>query len=225
VSNWKVTALLSSPIAGDVPYLDSIIELQMAFCQNKARPILRCEPAPPVGGIHIPCLRGDIGGVKGIPRCSAPIAVELDSRHEHIAKRIGVEHAGLLSEAQRLSVATGNSWTKSYRLPLKVSNVDRVVWFVGGSKRRHLKSLLERVKSLGKKRSDGYGRVSCWGFDEVEHDYSWFAPAEGGGTLLMRVLPHSSDLPSDLVGFKRWFGGFAPPYWHPDRFLDVVVPC
>ncbi len=221
--NWKVTAVLSSPLAGDPPYLDALLEFEMAQRHGKARVIQRSDPAPPVGEIHLPCLRGDFAGVGGIPRCSAPIMSAESVRHEFYAKRISVENAGLLRDDQRLVVATGNSWTKSYRLPNKVSNVSRVVWFVGGSKRQSLRSLLRSVRSIGKDRSHGYGCVDRWEIDEVEHDWSWFAPSEHG-TLLMRVLPWSGEL-EGVIGWKRWFGGFAPPYWHPERQLEVAVPC
>lgn len=224
MSNWKVTAVLSSPLAGDAPYLDALLEFEMAQRHGKAHVITRDQPAPPVGEIHLPLLRGNVGAVNGIPRCSAPILSPKDVRHEHFAKRIGVENSHLLRDGQRLVVATGNSWTKSYRLPIKASSVEKIVWFVGGSKRRNLKTLLKSVTSVGKKRSQGFGRVASWEFEEVEVDHSWFAPSEHG-TLLMRVLPWCDDLPKDLIGFKRWFGGYAAPYWHPDRQIEVVVPC
>lgn len=223
MANWKVTAVLSSPLAGDAPYLDGLLEYEMAQRHGKAHTIQRGRPAPPVGEIHLPCLRGEFGGVNGIPRCSAPILSPVSTRHEHFAKRIAVEHSGMLREDQRLVVATGNSWTKSYRLPLLTRNVDRIVWFIGGSKRRSLKSLLKSVDSIGKKRSQGYGRVARWEFEEIEHDWSWFAPSDQG-TLLMRVLPWCDEI-HKLAGWKRWCGGFAPPYWHPDRIMEVAIPC
>jgi hypothetical protein len=202
--------------------LDAILEWEMAQRQGKAKVINRHEPAPPVGEIHLPCLRGSFAGVDGIPRCSAPILKLASVRHEHFAKRISVENALMLSEDQRLIVATGNSWTKSYRLPLHVANVERICWFVGGAKRRNLKTLLKTVASVGKKRSQGYGRVSSWLIEEVEHDWSWFADAPEG-QVLMRVLPWCESL-EKAIGWKRWFGGFAPPYWHPDRMCDVACP-
>lgn len=224
MTNWKVTALLASPLAGDAPYLDAILEHEMAQRQGKAVRLSRADRAPPVGSVHLPMLRGGMGGVDGIPRCSAPICHSQSERHEYFAKRISVENAPLLREDQRLVVATGNSWTKSYRLPQRVVNADRIVWFVGGSKRRNLKSLLKTVDSIGKDTSQGYGRVAEWIIDEVEHDWSWFARVPEG-LLLMRVLPLCDELPADLIGYRRWFGGYAHPYWHPDRFTDVVVPC
>jgi hypothetical protein len=223
MSNWKVTAVLSSPLAGDAPYLDSLLEREIVLRHGIAQRITSNAPAPPIGSVHLPCLRGEFGGVNGIPRCSAPILVPQSVRHEHYTKRIAVENAALLRDDQRLVVATGNSWTKSYRLPNKVSNVDRVCWFIGGSKRQSLKTLLDSVRSIGKKVSQGYGRIYEWQFEEVEHDWSWFAPSEQG-TLLMRVLPWCPEI-HNLIGWKRWCGGVAPPYWHPDRIMEIAVPC
>lgn len=223
MANWRVTAELSSPLVGDAPYLDALLEFEMAQRQGKAIKLQRHEPCPPVGFVHIPCLRGEWAGVQGIPRCSAPIVAPAASRHEHFAKRISVENAGMLREDQRLVIATGNTWTKSYRLPIVVRNAPRVAWFVGGAKRRNLKSLLDSVQSIGHKRSQGFGRVASWSIVEVEHDWSWFAETPQG-RVLMRVLPWSDSI-ERCVGWKRWCGGFAPPYWHPDRFMEVALPC
>lgn len=222
--NWKVIAVMASPIAGDVPYLDGILENEMAQRQGKAGIVRRSDPAPRLGSIHLPLCRGNFAGVDYIPRCSGPIYVGRDERHEYVHKRFSVENAAMLHPDERTKIAVGNSWTKNYRLPLKVVNAERVVWYVGGSKRRPLKSLLRSVHAIGKKRSDGYGRVLCWEFEEVEQDWSWFAPSTAG-MVLMRVLPFAETLFRDVVGYRRYFGGFAPPYWHPDRFLDIAVPC
>lgn len=221
--NWKVTAHLASPLAGDPPYLDAILEFKMAQKQGKARLVGKEAPCPPVGEVHLPLLRGDFGGVNGIPRCSGPILPGCRVAHEHFAKRIGLENASMLSESARTIVSTTGGWTKAYRLPLSVRPVDRVVWFIGGSRRRSLSSLLKTVRSIGKKCSQGYGRVVKWDVDQVESDWSWFAPSPDG-TVLMRVLPWHDSLPEGLCGFKRSFGGFAAPYWHPDRAMDIIVP-
>lgn len=223
MANWLVSATLSSPLAGDAPYLDALLEFEMAQRQGKADKILRGNECPPVGAVHIPCLRGSIGGVSGIPRCSAPILAPECDRHEHFAKRLAVENAELLHESQRLVVATGNSTFKSYRLPLRIRNVRDVRWFVGGAKRKNLLSLLDSVHAIGKKRSQGYGRVSEWEAVEVERDLSWFAETEHG-TVLMRSLPWCDHLPKDLIGYRRDFGACQPPMWHPDRYMEIVIP-
>ena len=233
MTHLRVTAHLAAPIAGDPPMLDSIVEHEMARISGKLLPLRRNDPCPPAGSVHIPMLRGHIGGVDQIPRCSSPIMLREDVRHEHVAKRIAVEHADYLSDSQRLVVAVGNSWTKSYRLPLMASNAPRIVWFIGGNgsdrgdkriPKKMLKSILRRVTSIGKKRSIGYGVVTRWEIDVVDQDYSWFAPSPDG-LVLMRPLPWCDELPASLIGYRRDFGACVAPYWHPDRYMETVVPC
>lgn len=227
--HWRVECTLSSPIAGEIPMLDALLEFEMAQRHGLANRMTRDMPCLPAGAIHIPCLRGSIGGVQSIPRCSSPIVSYSEVRQEHFAKRLAVEHAGLLSESSRGVVAMGNSTYKSYRLPLKLTHAAKVVWFVSGAKRRNLLSLLDSVKSIGKKRSCGYGRVVDWEAYEIEKDLSWFAEVDGGdgvsgASILMRPLPYCRELPVNLVGFRRAFAGVVAPYWHPDRQMEVVVP-
>lgn len=220
--NLKITAYLVSPLAGDVPYLDAIIEWEMSQRLGLAQKIQRHEPAPLYGGVPIPMLRRRIGGML-VPCCSSPIASPDRDSVEHFAKRIAVEYAGLLREDRRLKVATGNQVYKSYRLPLHVRLCERVVWFCIGNRREILK-LLKSVPSLGKKRSYGYGRVARWEAERVEEDWSWFA-ASDRGPVLMRPLPACQELPANLRGARRDFGAVQPPQWHPDRYCERVVPC
>ena len=196
----------------------------MAFHDKKCIAPRRSDPPPIAGEIHIPILRGRLGVVDAIPRCSAPIYVTESDTNEHFAKRLAVEYSDMLAPNERKKVAVGNSSYKSYRLPLRTRLVGKVVWFVGGAKRCNLMSLCKQVKYLGKKRSYGYARVSGWEVEEVEQDMSWFAKTDKG-TLLMRVLPFCDSLPSDLIGFRRGFGGVVPPMWHPGRFVEAVYPA
>ena len=69
----KVTAWMASPIAGDLPMLDGILEWEMAQRERKAYKLQRHQPAPPYGEIHIPVLRQRIGGML-VPCCSSPIS-------------------------------------------------------------------------------------------------------------------------------------------------------
>lgn len=158
-----------------------------------------------------------------VAHCSAPILPRCVESVEHIAKRVGVENAGLLAEDERRVVSTTNSWTKSYRLPLRVRPVPAVCWFAVGD-RRGLVKLLKGVHSIGKKMSDGYGRVSRWEAEPVGEDLSWHAPHERG-SVLMRALPAGPHLPRDLVGFRPDFAAVRDPYWHPDVHCEAVTPC
>ncbi len=219
----RVTAVLSSPLCGEAPMLDGVLEYEVAVLQGLANRLRKDIPLPEESGLELPVARKTFGGC-AIYRCSSPI---VDTRHEgreFVTKRLAVEHAGDLHPSQRLSVAVGNSTFKSYRLPLKVTRPSEVVWFCHGH-RQPIHKLLKRVTAIGRKRSVGYGRVSQWLVEEIDEDYSLFAMEPQGRPVLMRPLPLCSELPGDLLGWRQDFAGIRPPYWHPDRFAECVVPC
>jgi len=218
----KVIARLTSPLAGDPPYLDAMLEFEMSQRLGKAERIQRGDRLQPYGAIHIPMLRKTIGGML-VPCCSAPILSPTLTTREHFAKRLAVEQSDLLHPSKRRIVAVGNSTFKSYRLPLTVRHVASITWFAVAH-RRPVKSLLRSIHSVGHKRSQGYGRVREWVFERIEEDYSWFVPSESG-PVLMRSLPWCDEIPENIIGAKRDFGACQPPMWHPDRFVDIVVPC
>lgn len=213
----KVTAWMSSPIAGDVPHLDALLEFEMSQREGAADKIVRGSPAPPQGAVHIPMLRRRAGDWN-VACCSSPIFVARREWRENFAKRLAVEHADALAENQRLVVATGNATYKSYRLPLRIRDCERVVYLCAGH-RRPILSLLRSVDSLGKKRSVGYGRVGKWEAEEVEGNAWWFADG-----VLMRPLP-ACAVPKNTTGARKDFGACTPPYWHPDRYGEIMVPC
>jgi hypothetical protein len=218
----KVTCCLTSPIAGDIPMLDSIIEWEMAHRLGKGEAIQRDRPAPPYGEIPVPYLRQGIGGLS-VPCCSSPILEPCRDDVEFFAKRIATEHSHLLAEKDRRMVPTGNGVFKSYRIPLRIRDCRRIVWFLRGE-RREIRKILKNIVSLGKKRSFGYARVGEWIVENVDEDWSWFAKTEAG-SILMRPLPFCEDLPKDLIGARRDFGAAQSPYWHPDRYMERVIPC
>jgi len=221
-----ITARLATPLAGDVPRLDGLLEAVLAIYSAKGQPgykIDRSSPCPPQCEIEIPLLRRRLGSWQ-VGACSDPIYPECAAEYvEYFTKKLGVEYAPLLEEENRLVVSTTNSWTKSYRLPLRIRQIDRVAWFAVADRRELIKTL-KRVEFLGKKRSYGYGRVSQWEATEISRDYSWYARTDGT-LVLMATLPVGAWIPKDLIGARRAFGGCVPPYWHPDRYTEIVVPC
>lgn len=220
----RVVAHMASPLCGDAPEFDSILEFEMSQRLGLAGKIRKDTPVHEAASIHIPMLRRFIGGYN-VACCSSPIYAPSQDRVEHYAKRLAVEHADDLSPDQRLVVAVGNSTYKSYRLPHRLRDTAKIAWFVHGH-RRPIKSLLRSVQSIGKKRSQGFGRVKEWVIEQIpESDcYCWFAPFEGRD-VLMRPLPFCKELPQGMIGFKRDFGACQPPYWHPDRYTEIVTPC
>lgn len=224
----RVTAHLCSPLAGEPPHLDSLLVYVSSRLSGKdAEPgfkIDRNTPCPDSSKIAIPMLRINAAGW-GIAACTSPIMSEpLNDCHEHVAKRIGVEHSLLLAEDERRVVTTTNSWTKSYRLPLRVRRVEKVVWLCIGN-RREILSSLKLVPAIGKKISIGYGRVARWEIERLDYEplrwWPWFIDG-----VLMRPLPLAwGKLPQNLQGAKRDYCSVVDPYWHPDRYTEAVVPC
>ncbi|HEY80060.1 MAG TPA: hypothetical protein G4O05_03140 [Caldilineae bacterium] len=220
----KVTAWLASPIVyqAELPYLDAMVEWVVL---HRTRKNVTLDPAaapPEPGAVPSPILREQIGGHL-VPRASAAIAAGPEYL-EHIGTRIDTSHVHLLdADRHRRYLTTGGEF-RAYYLPLRLLQSEQLVWFAVGN-RRALYSAVKLIRSLGKKRSYGYGRIAKWEVEPIERDMSWWAAIDGRGSLLMRPLPLCSELPADLFGMRRDFGAVAPPYWHPGRWIERVVPA
>lgn len=220
----RVVARLASPLAGDAPMLDSLLEHAVVPYVREAAPRAdRSQPAPKPGAIPIPIVRRDIGAWR-IPLCSSPVLGPAIEAVEHVVKKIEPGRADLLDPGDRRKVATTNSWTKSYRLPLRVRTVEAIAWFAFARRRPLIKMLRRKARAIGQKTSIGYGRVESWEAEPWPEDWSWFAPTPHGA-LLMRPLPADAEMPRGLIGARRDFGACCGPYWHPERFAEIVVPC
>lgn len=220
----KVTARLGSPIVFAEPLmLDGLLEYRSCHLNQIGGGLLtRSDPAPVYGEVPIPLLRKQFGGLL-VPCCSSPVFLTDHQWHEHVCKRFPTEFSELLQRDKLTKLNTTGGRYKSFRLPLHCRSVEQLVWFCWGHRRPLLK-MLRGIPSLGKKRSDGYGRVTEWSVAAVEQDYSWFAP-RGNDLLLMRPLPACDALPGNLTGYRADFGAVQSPYWHPSRFCERVVPC
>ena len=156
-------------------------------------------------------------------RASGPIYWSQAELAEKINKQTAGVEAGLLDPGHRRIFTTNAGWTKSYRLPLRVRLIFEVAWFAVGH-REGCQAALNLCPAIGKKIAVGYGRVNRWEIDEVEEDWSWFAPTEQG-PILMATLPRGDWIPAGLIGSRIDFGACCPPYWHPERYTEVVTPC
>lgn len=241
----KVTCWLNSPLAGDPPRLDALLEWVMSLKlrtvvessngehHRTGLPKYRGEPVRP-GAIPIPIERRRVSGYPHpIPLCSDPIMSETPvDGVEYFAKRYSAEKSALLAESERRVIAVSTGPFKSYRLPLRIRPVDRIAWFCMGrdrSRNRHspgaeIRKLLKSVFSVGKKTADGYGQVARWEVEFAGEDHSWFAKSDAGA-VLMRTLPASADLPADLIGFKKSHGAPVAPFWMRELYADILIPC
>ncbi len=220
---WKIVCELATPYCGnELPALDGLLEFVAASRAGKWHDVLAAAQPPEFGSFELPVHTVEIGGVL-VPCCSAPIACYKKDGAERISKRLSTENAVLLDRKERKVVVTNAGKYKSHRLPLRIRVIEKIAWFCVGNAEKILEAL-KSIRSLGKKRSIGYGVVSRWYYEPAEEDLSLWAQTTQG-KLLMRPLPWCKELPQDLIGYRRDYGAVQPPYWHPARWIERVVPC
>jgi hypothetical protein len=226
LSNLKVTAWLLSPLAGDPPALDAALawELSHRLGSKHERKVLRDTPLEELPRVPIPVAQRTINGVD-VYCCSNPIlpAPLAPDWVEHINKRIDTtQFALLLAPKERKNLLITSGPYKMLHRPQRVRLIDRVCWFARGN-RREMSKLLKSVLAIGQHRGIGYGLVGYWDFEETEQDYSIFAPCHSK-KILMKTVPAGEDL-QEVCGFRSSFGGIAAPYWHPENYREIAIPC
>jgi len=235
----RVECRLATAVGGtDGLYLDSILEASMC---RRAKTFMESShgdrhayfvpshgdslPVDAVGKLPIPIVRARVGDL-WIPRCSSPIFGETladDAANYTTAFPLDkVEH---LAESERTKIMQSGGRYKSFRLPLRVRLVERMVWFAATNHPpSELRRRLGQIRHIGKKTSQGWGVVAGWSVDLIDNDHSWYAESDDG-PVLMRPLPADMEHPEGLIGARRGFGGCVGPY-HDRRFWrEIVEPC
>lgn len=228
----KVTARLvdGAKVAGDVPMLDALLEWCMSRHVGRtlhlAHDLEGERAAYQPGTIPSPIVRRRVPGFAWpVPCCSSPIYRVAADAHSHYVRAFRVSPDLIRDDARKVFYTTNGEF-KSYRLPLRVRLIDRIVWFClakDGRGVKEVRRLLRDVTHLGKKTSQGYGRVAEWIVEDIDQDLSWYAPSDAG-SVLMRPMP-ASAVKVDVIGARRWFGGVVPPYWSREHFTEAVMPC
>jgi hypothetical protein len=227
IKNWRATAWLSSPLAGEPPAFDAILEwelsrrLGMKYHLRATRDI----PLSEIPRVPIPLAQRSVSG-KDIYCCSDPIIPEPLAPEwvERIARRIDTGLiALLLAPEERKSLLVASGPYKMLYKPVRVRLIDRICWFFRGD-RKEVNKLLKSIFALGSHRGIGYGIVDWWEYEDMEeNDYSIFAPCRGK-PVLMKTVPFGYSL-QNVTGYKKSFGGALPPYWHPENYMEIAVPC
>lgn len=223
MSALRVVARMSSPIAGDPPQLDGLLEdlVSRHMGGDRERPH-RHRAAPAQGAVPIPIVRASVDGWS-VARCSSPIMRCVSDRMEHLGKRFPTEDAALLEPSARGVLYRGMGAYRSQRLPIRTRTADSVAWLAFGDRREVLR-LVRRVSSIGRKRAHGYGRVAEWSVESIDDDRSWVSDSPHG-RMLMRPMPIGFARREGLVGWRPDFCAVAAPYWHSDRYAEAAVPC
>jgi hypothetical protein len=224
IANWKVTAWLSSPLAGNPPQFDAILgwELARRLGYKHARKLTRDIRLSGVEIPPIPLAKRTINGVD-IFCCSSPIMPEPSAEWvDRISKRINTDEiALLLAPEYRKSLLVASGPYKMRYVPERIRLIDCICWFVRGD-RKEINKLTKSVLAIGKHRNIGYGQIERWTFDEMENDCS-ISAMRHGKLVLMRIVPFGPAL-QIMTAYKRSFGAPRMPYWHPENYMEIAIP-
>lgn len=121
--------------------------------------------------------------------------------HKRYDLQAAVEYADFDGRRGKVDVGRGNY--KNYRMPLTIFLVPELTWYVVGDLEA-IKDLVCRITSIGKKRSQGYGKVREWTVEAADEDLS-----------NLRAIP---DPDGDAIY------GVRPPYWLESNVMRVVMP-
>lgn len=120
---------------------------------------------------------------------------------DHWNARIDTQYLDLVDFGKRKArVDVGSGEYKSYHMPVFYRHAAYIDWYVRGLK-PEIEARLAHMTHLGKKTSQGWGRVARWAVEDWPEDWS----VRGPMGRLMRAIPASSGV---LTGFR-------PSYWLP----------
>lgn len=224
IKNWKITCNLLSPLCGDAPGIDSLLEYELALRlgMKYSRKLTRNVKLTDIEKPPIPLAKRTIEGFD-IYCCSNPIYGNVYAEWaDRQSKRFDVsELALILHESQHKKLLTSSGPYKSRYAPLRIRLIDKIFWFVRGD-RKEINKLLKKIIGLGHCRNIGYGVIGSWEYEEQENDYSIFAMHQGKN-VIMKTLPISAA--KKYTGYRHSYGGAFPPYWHPETYMEIAIPC
>lgn len=162
----------------------------------------------------------------GFYYCSSPVYQYVNESQSRYRKRWSPGEEGRINWGKRKAkFSTSEGAEKAYDLPLSIRLTSRIDWY-GVGDLEDLQRILNKVKGLGKKRSQGYGQVYQWEVKETEQD--WSISREG---TLMKPLPgeiiaNSKKFTEKIEDLKynllRW--GWRPPSWLNENKEMCLMP-
>lgn len=225
----KITALLSSPLAGEAPMLDALLE-RYAFIHNI------CECAKLSKGIQlnshdalkyymIELVPLEEHTFKCGKRCycvSSPIVDVAHETVEHYSTRMDFNALkSRVIDVSKIKTDVG-PYAPTFE-PFRVRTVRGVSWYARGEK-RYIKKWLSDIKYIGSRTSAGFGAVSEWIVESTDQDY-WITANGADKPVLMRPVPIDEFSTDDIYGAQVYYGAIVPPYWHPQRQMEILRPC
>ncbi len=133
---------------------------------------------------------------------------------DHWNKRFDLTFADLIDfRGRRGRVEVGSGPYKAYHQTIFYRAALWVEWYCVGD-RAQIEALLCTVTHIGKKQTQGWGRVIAWDIQRMNDDYSvWM------GNRLMRGVP-----PSEAPGYPTGVYGIRPSYWKKSNQMLLALP-
>lgn len=225
IKNWKLFCHLSSPLAGEPPALDAILEFELAR-RLGIKTFLSLDKRVPLSEIKrvpIPICQKTIGGHELYCTSDPILPKPIDEWNEYLNKRLDSDMISvLLNPIHMKSLLVASGPYKMRHTPVRVRLIEKIAWFFRGD-RAEVNKLLKGIASVGRYRGVGYALVKKWEYEEQEEDNSIFA-IQNGQRILMKTIPANHGI-EKLKGYRFSHGGAFPPYWHPGTHMEVCVPC
>jgi hypothetical protein len=225
LKNWLIKCELVSPLAGEPPFIDSLLEYELSLRMNckYVRQMTRDRKLFDIENIPIPIAKKQFGTIE-IYQSSDPIIGKTYAEwNEYQSKRFDSDLISIfLNEQYRKSLLVGSGPYKMRYASIRIRLIKNIAWFARCD-RKETNKLLKGIKGIGKYRHYGFGLISKWTFKEIEENNSIFSNNKGQ-KILMKTIPAGEHL-KGVKGYRFGFAGSHPPYWHPDNYMKVAIPC
>lgn len=136
---------------------------------------------------------------------------------DHWNKRFDEKYSDLVDTGRKRVVSVKSGQYKSYHMPIFYRVALYVEWYAVACK-QSLELLLSTVTHLGKKRSQGWGRVRRWEIRRWDHDWSVWRDDE-----LMRGIPAEHAVERG-GSFNLANYGVRPSYWKSNNQMLLAMP-
>jgi CRISPR type IV-associated protein Csf3 len=138
---------------------------------------------------------------------------------DHWNKRFDDQRAETFADfgGRKAQVVTSQGRFRSYHMPVPTFSVGRMEWFAVGDG-EEVRRLLAGVTHVGKKTSQGFGRIREWQVEEAAEDWSVWKDGR-----LTRAVPTGSPELAGATLYDLRLCGFRPPYWLPQHQTACAV--
>jgi len=142
---------------------------------------------------------------------------------DHWNKRFDLAESDVINfQGKRGAVNVQSARYRAYHMPIYYCITNRVYWYCVGDAEM-IKYLLSTLTHLGKKCSQGWGRVIRFDVENIKKDWSEYKDG-----LPMRALPTTKDellsIGKNGAAFKARYCGFRPSYYIKSNQTLCLMP-